>query len=74
MNGVQNFEQIISGDYGHLVSGDNGVSVWANYPGFIIYYPNISNSNSSLSLNFPGDDIYGLHLYHLILNHSKAWR
>lgn len=55
MNGVQNFEQIISGDYGHLVSGDNGVSVWANYPGFTIYYPNISNSNSSLSLNFPGD-------------------
>ena len=55
MNGIQNFEQIISGDYGHLVSGDNGVSVWANYPGFTIYYPNISNSNSSLSLNFPGD-------------------
>ena len=40
MNGIQNFEQIISGDYGHLVSGDNGVSVWANYPGFTIYYPN----------------------------------
>ena len=53
-DGIQDFEQIISGDYGHLVSGDNGVSIWANYPGFTIYYPNIASSNSSLSLDFPG--------------------
>ena len=52
---IRNFEQIISGDYGHLVSGDNGVSIWANYPGFTIYYPDIANSNSSNSLDFPGD-------------------
>ena len=52
--GVQDFEQIISGDYGHLVSGDNGISVWTNYPGFTIYYPDIANSNSSISLDFPG--------------------
>ena len=53
-NGVEDFEQIISGDYGHLVSGNNGIGIWANYPGFSIYYPDISNSNSSLSLDFPG--------------------
>ena len=53
--GIQNFEQIISGDYGHLVSGDDGISVWANYPGFTIYYPDIANSNYSMSLDFPGD-------------------
>tara|TARA_Y100000996_G_scaffold285205_1_gene225129 strand:- start:164 stop:2605 length:2442 start_codon:yes stop_codon:yes gene_type:complete len=52
---IRDFEQIISGDYGHLVSGDNGVSIWANYPGFTIYYPDIANSNLSNSLDFPGD-------------------
>ena len=54
-DGVQDFEQIISGDYGHLVSGDNGISVWTNYPGFTIYYSDIANSNSNISLDFPGD-------------------
>ena len=53
-SGVQEFEQIISGDYGHLVSGDLGNSIWANYPGFTIYYPNISSSNTSMSIDFPG--------------------
>ena len=55
IEGIQNFEQIISGDYGHLVSGNDGVSIWANYPGFTIYYPDIANSNTSVSLDFPGD-------------------
>ncbi len=55
IGGIQNFEQIISGDYGHLVSGDNGISLWTNYPGFTIYYPDIANSNTSFSLDFPGD-------------------
>ena len=54
IDGIQNFEQIISGDYGHLVSGDNGVSIWTNYPGFTIYYPDIAYSNTSISLDFPG--------------------
>ena len=53
-DGIQDFEQIISGDYGHLVSGDNGVSIWTNYPGFTIYYSDIINSNASISLDFPG--------------------
>ena len=54
IDGIQNFEQIISGDYGHLVSGDDGVSIWTNYPGFTIYYPDIAYSNTSISLDFPG--------------------
>jgi len=54
-NEIQDFEQIISGDYGHLVSGDDGISIWTNYPGFTIYYPDIANSNSSTSLDFPGN-------------------
>ena len=53
-DGIRDFTQIISGDYGHLVSGDNGTSIWTNYPGFTIYYPDIANSNSSSSLDFPG--------------------
>ena len=53
-DGIQDFEQIISGDYGHLVSGNQGVGIWANYPGFTIFYSDIINSNSSLSLDFPG--------------------
>ena len=55
INGIQNFEQIISGDYGHLVSGDSGIGIWTNYPGFTIYYPDITNSNMNISLDFPGD-------------------
>ena len=53
-DGIQDFTQIISGDYGHLVSGDNGTSIWTNYPGSTIYYSDIANSNASISLDFPG--------------------
>ena len=35
---VLNFEQTLSGDYGHISSGDNGKSLWTNYPGFSMYY------------------------------------
>lgn len=37
--GILPFHQTISGDYGHITSGDNGRSLWANYPGFSMYYP-----------------------------------
>jgi hypothetical protein len=33
-DGLLDLTQTISGDYGHLVSGDGGNSVWSNYPGF----------------------------------------
>jgi hypothetical protein len=31
------FNQVISGDYGHLTSSDRGQSVWSVYPGFAMY-------------------------------------
>lgn len=37
--GTEEFQQVISGDYGHIVSGDGGSSVWMVYPGFAAYYP-----------------------------------
>ena len=37
-DGVLDFEQTISGDYGHIVSGDGGISLWTDYPGFVMYY------------------------------------
>ena len=49
-DGIRDFEQVISGDYGHYVSGDSGKSLWINYPGFSAYYPN-ANSNSSNAVN-----------------------
>ncbi|MDX1909464.1 MAG: T9SS type A sorting domain-containing protein [Bacteroidia bacterium] len=36
---VVGFEQLISGDYGHIVSGNRGQSIWTNYPGFTMHYP-----------------------------------
>jgi hypothetical protein len=35
--GVLKFDQVISGDYGHLTSGDSGRTFWCNYPGFAMY-------------------------------------
>lgn len=38
------FDQLISGDYGHLKSSNLGRSLWMNYPGFTQYY-NIAKGN-----------------------------
>ncbi|WNJ19676.1 T9SS type A sorting domain-containing protein [Pontibacter sp. G13] len=46
------FTQTISGDYGHLGSGDGGETVWANYPGFTIYFPFAKNSTTSRTEDF----------------------
>lgn len=51
---IYNFIQSISGDYGHLSSGDDGETIWSNYPGFTLYYSNPVTGGSSLSLDFPG--------------------
>ncbi len=37
--GQESFTQIISGDYGHIVSADGGNSLWMVYPGYAAYYP-----------------------------------
>ncbi len=51
-NSVYDFEQVISGDYGHLVSGDDGESIWTVYPGFAMYYPNASINSSGVTWDF----------------------
>ncbi|HYM19714.1 MAG TPA: hypothetical protein VEW28_01785 [Candidatus Kapabacteria bacterium] len=48
--------QIISGDYGHLVSSDSGNSVWGDYPGFAIYYFDARNSGSHHDWSFVGSN------------------
>jgi len=52
--GVFDFIQSISGDYGHLSSGDEGETIWCNYPGFTLYYGNPVTGGGSQSLDFPG--------------------
>jgi len=52
--GIRLFEQSVSGDYGHLVSGNQGETIWCNYPGFTMYYPNPETDTGGLTLNFPG--------------------
>ena len=41
--GVLGFKQSISGDYGSIISGNNGSSLWTVYPGFAMYYPNAAD-------------------------------
>ena len=48
-----NFDQIISGDYGHIISGDGGESIWMVYPGFADYYPNAESGETGDSWYFP---------------------
>jgi hypothetical protein len=52
--GVVDFDQTISGDYGHIVSGDQGKSIWTVYPGFAMYYPDAANSNGISTWDFKG--------------------
>jgi hypothetical protein len=42
--GTANFTQILSGDYGHLVSSNGGNSVWMVYPGYAMYYPQATSN------------------------------
>lgn len=48
--------QLISGDYGHIVSSDGGHSIWAVYPGFAIYYPNAETSENQSTWTFQGNN------------------
>jgi len=54
IGGVLNFEQSISGDYGHLVSNDGGETLWSNYPGFTMFYLNPDIDTWGVTLDFPG--------------------
>lgn len=57
---VREFDQVISGDYGHLVSGDGGASFWGDYPGFVIYYPDALNNDNNITWDFIGDNFLWL--------------
>lgn len=50
------FEQTISGDYGHLVSGDQGSSIWTVYPSFLMYYPQINQNLDASFFTFQGNN------------------
>ncbi|MHC4558661.1 MAG: WD40/YVTN/BNR-like repeat-containing protein [Planctomycetota bacterium] len=52
--GVLDFDQLIAGDYGHIVSADDGESIWAVYPSFAIYYPNAKTSKTNYQWDFEG--------------------
>lgn len=54
---VLGFNQVVSGDYGHIVSGNNGTSIWTNYPGFTHYYNFALNGNPTASWDFDTYDI-----------------
>ncbi len=54
IGGILDFEQSISGDYGHIISGDSGATLWTNYPGFTMYYANPEIDTWGTTLDFPG--------------------
>ncbi len=55
-NVLVDFEQTISGDYGHLVSGDGGQSIWSVYPSFLMYYDDLSAGFSASYFSFEGSN------------------
>ncbi|MEO8804068.1 MAG: hypothetical protein ABI304_12590 [Rudaea sp.] len=44
-SGIANFTQVISGDFAHLTSSDDGATVWMNYPGFTQIDPAPATAN-----------------------------
>ena len=72
--GILEFEQSISGDYGHLSSGDDGETIWCNYPGFTMYYDNPQIDEGGTMLNFPGSNYLWLApLVEHPINSNMAW-
>ncbi len=52
--GLVDFEQTISGDYGNITSLDEGASFWTVYPNFAMHYPDAINSNANRRWDFVG--------------------
>ena len=52
----ENYEQVISGDYGEMAFSRNGNSMWTNYPGTVHYYQNPKTGFVNQTYNIPGDD------------------
>jgi hypothetical protein len=53
---LSDFEQTISGDYGHIVSGNSGFSVWSVYPTFAMYNPTITLNSEAHLYDFNGSN------------------
>ena len=53
-DGIYDFEQVISGDYGHLVSPNQGESIWSVYPGFVLLYPDAATNQNGIFWDFEG--------------------
>lgn len=51
--GILDFRQVYSGDYGHLSTTNNGDMVWMVYPGFSLLFNTVKNELKSLT--FGGD-------------------
>ena len=49
----RDFDQLISGDYARLSSGDGGHSIFCVYPGFTLYWPDAESGGRRNSLEFP---------------------
>jgi len=48
--GPEFFDQVISGDYGHIVFSNNRQSLWCIYPGgWVTYYENAQAGNLTAS-------------------------
>ncbi|MCB9473453.1 MAG: T9SS type A sorting domain-containing protein [Candidatus Delongbacteria bacterium] len=58
--GLIAFDQLISGDYAQLVSGDGGNSLWCVYPGFVMHYPEATASEQALFWDFTTSGHYWL--------------
>ena len=50
-------EQVVSGDYGHIVSGNDGYSIFMVYPGFAIFYPD-ATTTSDYTWDFDGSNTF----------------
>lgn len=55
--GLLNPTQVVSGDYGHIVSTDEGSSIWMVYPGFAIFYPDAAGQ-SDITWDFDGNNTF----------------
>lgn len=55
--GILDFNQEISGDYGHLTTSDSGQTVWMNYPGFTLLAREEEGGGVGLlAYEFPGNE------------------
>lgn len=59
--GMAYFQQVISGDYGHIVFSNNGKSLWTVYPGGSVSYyenPQIQGQTASFELESDNESVW----------------